>query len=294
MAVYTRPDKRFHRAHRKPNRRRKFQLRRRFFTRSALVVFVFIAGTYWTIDIAIRTPFLSINVITVDGHNRLSQGEVLALVASLQGRNMLIADLDVARSSLLTSGWVKNATLRRVLPSTIEITLKEREPVGLGRFGSRLYLVDPSGQIIDEFDPRFADMDLPIIDGLSTHPIHSDLQVDARRINLAVRLITDISEAGNLADRISQIDVADSHNAVVLLRGEPELIHLGEERFAERLQVYVDLEPSLRTQVPLVDYVDLRFDQRVYVRAAEQDVLAEAKEFSSWRQGQTEHMRNEE
>ena len=44
------------------------------------------------------------------------------------------------------------------------------------------------------------------------------------------------------------------------------LIRIGEERFVERIQSYIDLKPTLRERVPSIDYVDLRFDERVYVR----------------------------
>jgi cell division septal protein FtsQ len=55
---------------------------------------------------------------------------------------------------------------------------------------------------------------------------------------------------------------------VVLLQDDPALLHLGDEKFLERLQSYVDLAPALREQVRDIDYVDLRFGQRVYVRPA--------------------------
>lgn len=71
-----------------------------------------------------------------------------------------------------------------------------------------------------------------------------------------------------MAGQISQIDVSDSRNAVVLLEGDPTLIRLGNERFVERLQSYYELAPALREQVPAIDYVDMRFDARVYVRPA--------------------------
>ena len=71
-----------------------------------------------------------------------------------------------------------------------------------------------------------------------------------------------------MASQISQIDVSDARNAVVLLEGDPTLIRLGNERFVERLQSYRELAPALREQVPAIDYVDLRFDERVYVRPA--------------------------
>ena len=280
--VPTRPDKRFHRAHLKPSRRRRIAARRRLMGRVAAITVVLAGSTYWIVEAARRTPWLSVETITVAGNNRLSTGEVLALVATFQGQNVLVADLERGRASLLTSGWIKDATLRRVLPSTIEVTLDEREPVGLARFGTRLYLIDPAGRIIDEFGPRFADLDLPIIDGLSTGEDDRGAQVDDRHAALAARLLTDVGAYAELAARISQVDVSDPHDAVVLLTGDSALIHLGEEQFAERLQTYLELESSLRARVPDVGYVDLRFDRRVYVRPADQDDLAEARVLTRW------------
>jgi Fe-S-cluster formation regulator IscX/YfhJ len=70
----------------------------------------------------------------------------------------------------------------------------------------------------------------------------------------------------DLTQRMSQIDVTDLHDAVVLLDGDPALLHLGEEKFLERLQSYVDVAQALRDRVPDIDYVDLRFDRRLYVK----------------------------
>ena len=83
-----------------------------------------------------------------------------------------------------------------------------------------------------------------------------------------------------LAKRLSQIDVGDLHNASVILSGDPAVIYLGDDQFAQRLQQYVELASALRERVPDVDYVDLRFDDRIYVRptggAAVKEVPASA------------------
>ena len=44
------------------------------------------------------------------------------------------------------------------------------------------------------------------------------------------------------------------------------VIYLGEEQFLPRLKGYLDLASALRERVPDIDYVDLRFDERIYVR----------------------------
>ena len=75
---------------------------------------------------------------------------------------------------------------------------------------------------------------------------------------LLARRLLDALRARNMAGQISQIDVSDARNAVVLLEGDPTLIRLGNERFVERLQSYYELAPALRERVPAIDYVDLQ------------------------------------
>ena len=66
--------------------------------------------------------------------------------------------------------------------------------------------------------------------------------------------------------RISQIDVSAKDDAVVLLADDPARVHLGREQFGERLRAYLELAPTLRARVPAIDYVDLRFETRIFVR----------------------------
>ena len=92
--------------------------------------------------------------------------------------------------------------------------------------------------------------------------------IDEGRAELAARVLEAVTARKDIAQRISQIDVRDAHDAVVMLEDDAALLHLGDEKFLERLQSYVDLAPALREQVRDIDYVDLRFGERVYVRPA--------------------------
>jgi hypothetical protein len=68
---------------------------------------------------------------------------------------------------------------------------------------------------------------------------------------------------------VSQIDAGNAHDVHVILDGDPAVIRLGETRFAERLDSYVGLQAALREHVPDIDYVDVRFGERVYVGVAQ-------------------------
>ena len=90
--------------------------------------------------------------------------------------------------------------------------------------------------------------------------------IDPARAGLAAGLLRALEGQPALMKRISQIDVASAHDAVVLLDQDPALVHVGDEQFVERLQRYLELHEALHSRVPDIEYVDLRFDDRVYVR----------------------------
>jgi len=265
-------ERNFRRASAKGSRRRRFRARLSWnVVRRVLSVLLLVFGVYQSIAFAFTTPLLRVNRINVRGNVRLSSGEVQALVEDLRGSSILRVDLDAFRQRLVESPWVADVALRRVLPSTVEIFISERRPVGLCRLGTDLYLVDETGIVIDQFGPQYAEFDLPIIDGLVV-PSSKDGaprgSIDGSRAELAARVIGALARSQPIASRLSQVDVTDAHDAVVLLDGDGALLHLGQDKFLERVQSYLELSPVLRDRVAEIDYVDLRFDPRVYVRPA--------------------------
>ena len=140
--------------------------------------------------------------------------------------------------------------------------------MGIGRIGTAMYLIDGKGVIVDEYGPAYADIDLPIIDGLAASPQDGGSIVDVARAEFAGRVIGALSTRPEIAKQVSQLDVSDLHDAVVILDGDTALLRLGEADFVARLQQYLDLAPALRERVRGIDYVDLRFDERLYVRPA--------------------------
>ncbi|MEW6321256.1 MAG: FtsQ-type POTRA domain-containing protein [Acidobacteriota bacterium] len=266
-AVAAPSDKRFRRAHVKPARRRKLAWRPVWVgVRAAALLALCAYGAWRGAALVLEAPALTVSRVVVSGHERLSRGEVLALVDGLQGRNILTVRLDEWRERVLASAWVADATLRRVLPATVEVVIRERTPLGIGRLGDRLYLVDAAGVIVDEYGPNYADLDLPIIDGLDARPSAGQTRVDEHRAALAARLLASLETKPALADRVSQIDVSEARDAVVILEGDGARLRLGDADFVDRLEGYLALAPALRERVADIDYVDLRFDERLYVR----------------------------
>ena len=259
-------DRRFHRAHVKPARRRgvwrgviiasvKYGV-------ALLLVFTALmkAGTFLS-----TSPQFKVDHISTSGNQRVSSDTVRAMLSGLRGENILFADLERWRTTLLESPWVRDVSFRRSLPSTVEVLVHERTPIAIGRVGGRLFLVDERGASIDEYGPQYAGLDLPIVDGLASGKGDT---MDQERAALAARLIVAIQQKPAVADKLSQVDVTDLHNATVLLNHDAAQLRVGDTRFLERLESYLSLSATLHQRVPNIDYVDLRFDGRVYVKPA--------------------------
>lgn len=267
MAVQAQTDKRFRRAHVRPARSRaSWLLNWQTVLRASIALAVVVFVIYRAAMMVLSAEALIIEKITVSGNSKMSRGEVIALMDGLRGQNMLTADLEGWRTRLKSSPWVADAAIRRVLPGTVAVAVLEREPIGIGRIKDDLYLIDRRGAIVDTFGPNYAELDLPIIDGLASQSHAGGLLVDEARAALATRVLDAVSARRDLAARVSEIDVTDVRDAIILFKDDTTSLRVGDDQFLKRLESYVDLAPALRERVANIDYVDLRFDERIYVR----------------------------
>jgi cell division protein FtsQ len=266
MPVTAPADRRFLRAQVKPGRRHA-PWRRWIALARVVIAAALIAAAVWACAVAVvRAPVLRIDRVGVTGNVHLSSGEVVALLEGLKGRNILFVDLEACRQKVLASPWVADATLRRALPASVQVAVVERRPLAISRVNGELFLIDEDGGVIDEYGPRYAEFDLPILDGLSWSGA-ADAAANGRRVSLAARLLHDVRRMPDLARRISQVDVSDPKDAIVIVDQDTARVRLGEEQFTERLQSYLEMAQELRDRVPAIDYVDLRFGERWVVGA---------------------------
>jgi cell division protein FtsQ len=259
-------DRRFRRSDLLPDRRRRFARTLWGSTRWILAPALFLLLLVWGTQRLMASDLFLVKVIQLRGNSQLSAGDVEVLLEGLRGQNVFDVDLERYRQRMTDSSWVERAALSRVLPSTIVVDVIERTPMALARVGSRLYLVDRTGNIVDEHGPAYHEFDLPTVDGLLTAAKDGTPAADPDRVALAVALMTGLDGRADLGARLSQIDVSNPRDAVVMFDDDPAWLHLGDERFVDRLERYLELRPTFREKFGAVDYVDLQFDERVYVR----------------------------
>ena len=259
-------DRRFHRSGLRPEQRRVG----RTILRSAKWVVgmaVVVASGFWLTDVVLHARMLTVHHVRVRGNVRLSEGDVQSLVDGIRGENIFRVDFEPYRQRVLDSPWVSSVALSRVLPSTIDVRVTERTPMAVARVGQQLFLVDDAGVIIDEYGAAYRDLDLPIVDGLVSSPAGKGPLVDHERVAVSAAFLAALADRPDLSQRLSQVDVTNAHDIIVMFDHDPVWLHLGDDRFVERLNRYLELVPTLQERFVDIDYVDLRFGERVFVRS---------------------------
>jgi cell division protein FtsQ len=206
--------------------------------------------------------------IQATGLGQVNRGEMLPVFGEDIGRNIFFVPLAERRKQLEQIPWIEKATVMRLLPDQIRISVIERKPVAFVRQGSQVDLIDGNGVVLTEPPAMMAQhhYSFPVVTGIES----SDSAVARRaRMDVYQRLIADLDSSGqHLSDQISEIDLHDPEDARVLIpeQGNDILAHFGEDHFLERYQRYKAHIAEWKQQYPKIAEVDLRYDQQVVLQ----------------------------
>ncbi|MGA8739923.1 MAG: FtsQ-type POTRA domain-containing protein, partial [Terracidiphilus sp.] len=195
------------------------------------------------------------------------------------GRNIFFVPLAERRKQLEQIPWIEHATVMRLLPDQIRISVVERKPIAFLRQGSQVGLVDANGVLLTEPPAMMAQhhYSFPVVTGIDDRdPIAS------RRVRMEVyqHLVSELDSNGqHLSDQISEIDLSDPEDARVLMpeQGADILAHFGADHFLERYQRYKVHIAEWRQQYPKLAEVDLRYEQQVVLQMTGGTSAAPAK-----------------
>ena len=203
---------------------------------------------------------LRVAQVEVRGSHFLSEGEVRELLGPAVGENILGLDIDALKARLRSSPWVADATVSRTLPDTLRVEIRERVPLALAEV-ERLYLMDGDGGAHRHL--RAAHRRL--------RPAHrarparaSTPEARRERAQRAGALLRDL---GDLAAEISEVEVEDSGDLRVVLRGAGEVLRMGAAALPRALRSRSwACARSCASAARDAEYFDLRFRDRIYAK----------------------------
>ncbi|WP_428673966.1 cell division protein FtsQ/DivIB [Roseibium sp.] len=196
-----------------------------------------------------------IEAVKLSGQREINEFQILEALEIPEGASLALYDAESARERLNHMAWVKNASVMKLYPSTLQINIEERVPYALWQRGDLVSIVNQAGDVItDEVDGRYANLLLVVNHGA---------QRRAAEINKALENVPELRPRVRAAFLVS-----DRRWDLQLENGIS--IHLPEENIEAALTDLVEMDEENGLLSRDIVAIDMRLEDRVTVRLSDE------------------------
>ncbi len=209
-----------------------------------------------------RAVGLSLDQVTISGISQIGENEVLAAAGLDVKVSLAFLDVNDLRERLERVPMIKSATVRKLYPNELVITLTEREAHAIWQNNGELFVIASDGTVIGLMqDERY--VDLPFVVGEGANARSKDY--------LAL-----LEAAGPLKQRIRAGTLVAGRRWTLKMDNGMD-VRLPESGAADALARLVKLEHEQKILEKDVLAIDLRMADRVVVRLTEEAAMARAE-----------------
>lgn len=204
--------------------------------------------------------------LEIHGATYASRARIQSVFATDFGGSVFHIPLAERRRRLLAVDWVLTASISRVWPNRIVLTITERRPVafaklpigGGGRY--RFSLIDPDGVLLS-IPPRVR-FHLPVLSGVTEEQTEADRSL---RVKAMQHLLDDL---GPQAKDISEINAASTTDMRLIteIEGHGVELWVGDQHYRSRYRHFLDYYDEIRRHGDRASVFDLRMDDRILAR----------------------------
>src|ERR1700692_2471187 len=201
--------------------------------------------------------------IEVTGMQNVTKAQIMEVMGADIGRNIFFIPLAQQKAQLEQIPWVESASVMRFVPNRLTVEVHERTPVAFARVGSRIFLIDAGGTLMEL--PQKHKYSFPVILGMNPG---EPLSTRAPRMKSYNELVQDLDSGGaRYSQDLSEVDLTDLENLKVRVNDPAGdvLVGLGSSGFRRPYRTYVSHVQEWRQQFQNLESVNLRYDNQVIV-----------------------------
>ena len=196
--------------------------------------------------------------ILLDGHKYTPKEEIIAAVTGNDtegkvqiGYPIMQIDLWKIKTRLEKLTWIKHASITRQLPSTLSISMVERQPMALWQNKGRVSLIDSDGEIIHEHNlQQFSNLIILVGDEIPYNAGH---------------FLKFIATTPEIANMISSGTLINGRRWNVKLKNDI-LIKLPEDNPEKSWEYLTKKQQDSKILESNVKIIDLRIEQKMFVK----------------------------
>jgi cell division protein FtsQ len=206
--------------------------------------------------------------IEFEGNAHVTRAQLLGIFGEDVERNIFTVSLEQRRAELERLPWVAHATVMRLLPNRMRVSVVERTPVAFVRQGSHIGLVDGNGVLLDmPVDAKSREhYSFPVVTGISAN---DPVSTRAARMKIFERFTSDLDASGEkISQELSEVDLSNPEDVQALIPDHSTeiLVHFGEDSFLDRYRRFKEHLQEWRTLYPKLSSVDMRYERQVVLQ----------------------------
>ena len=213
--------------------------------------------------------------LEISGNHNVTRAQILEVMGGDIGRNIFFIPLTQRKQDLEQLPWVESASVMRFVPNRLRIEIRERTPVAFARLGSKIFLIDDAGSLMELPVGGRKKFSFPVVLGMALNEPQS---MRAERMKTYSQLVGDLdSDGAHYSQELSEVDLSDPEDVKVLATdpGGEVLVHLGASNFLNRFKIFKGHVQEWRQQFAHLDSVDLRYDHQIVVNPDLQGTVAQ-------------------
>ncbi|HSW62667.1 MAG TPA: FtsQ-type POTRA domain-containing protein [Dissulfurispiraceae bacterium] len=224
----------------------------------ALLLSASFAGTFYLVK-----KLVVVSDVILSGNQHLKSEELIALMRIRRGDELFGVTNRELQMRLMKSPWVKEAAVRKDLTGQVAVRIAEAVPRAVLAFETRSYLVDRDGVLLEELKD-VPTIFLPVIRGIKP----AQMRDTYREALLFIEVIH--AKRGGLAAN-GTFSVTGTRPEDITLHLENIVIKVGSGDFERKLDDLRFVTEEIAKRNIRVEYVDLRFANRIVVKPANQE-----------------------
>ncbi len=204
--------------------------------------------------------------LQIDGAVYVSRAWVQSVFADDVGRSVFRIPLAERRRRVLAVDWVENASVFRLWPSRIVVSVTERTPLAFAKLPIaasghfRFALIDKNGVLLSM--PSRSRFRLPVLSGVTEEQTEAQRAV---RVEAMQHLLNDL---GPQAADVSEVNASDNLDMRLIVERDRHAVELwlGDQHYRSRYLNFVNHYDEIRRHSGDATVFDLRMDDRILAK----------------------------
>ena len=219
---------------------------------------IFLVVSAAVLGFFVYVPFFTLKEIRLEGAKYLTEEDILRIWNIYMGEPLFKLETDVVQSRLSKDLRIEEVSVRRKLPRTLEIKIKERRPLATITCDYGYLDLDHNGMILDSYK-TIKTMQIPMITGAAVRDLYIGDTVDDELVKKILDFLQRLNE--DTLNQLSEVAIVEADYIVMYTATERAVqIRIGKlERLDEKARLTEDFLRDLATNPHPVEYVDFNY-----------------------------------